>query len=166
MSVEFGQIPPVGTLLGIVDSGARASMSRARDDIAVIVASETPSASGEVAKALKPRLSKTATGAGMTVGASRARQHGQGPATIADVVRWVNRGTGKYRQGPGPKSRIRAKNPLRRMVLPGGRKVWSVAGQHANPFIARIRAAGTPIIQREAEEGARQTARAVERAIG
>jgi hypothetical protein len=166
MSIEELSPPPrPETVLTVIDLGARGSMKTAQEALRTIVASETPRVSGEVAAALRPRLSKTATGTALTVGAPRGKKHGHGTATIADVMRWLNRGTGIYREGPGPKRKIRAKNPLKRMTLPGGAKRRSVKGQEPNPFMHRIREQGTLRVQEAAQEGAAQVARDLERAI-
>lgn len=166
MSVKSEKLPPARTLLGVLDAQARASVQHARRDVARIVATETPRKSGQTAAGLRPRTSKTKTGAALTVRPPRGRAHGSG-ASLADVVRWVNRGTGLHRSGPGPKARIRAKRriPPKRMILPGGRAVWSVAGQRPNPFMARIRQRGTPVVQRAFTAGAARAARTVERVI-
>lgn len=162
---EDGKMPSEATLLSVIDTGARKTMATARDAIAPIVSREVPKASGKTAAALRPRIARTSTGAALTVGAPRGKRH-DGSATIADVVRWVQRGTGLYRTTPGPKRRIRSKRfPRRRLILPGGRKVWSVKGQHPNPFMQRIEQLGTPRVQKVCEEGARDAARAVERTV-
>jgi hypothetical protein len=165
MSVhEPKPLPPPATILTAIDVQARAAMEAAKVDVAALVSRETPRSSGQTAAALKPRVSRTATGTGLTVGAPRGRKHGK--ATVAEVMRWVNSGTGMYREGPGPKHKIRAKSPLRRMTLPGGAKRWSVKGQRPDHFMLRIRRAGTPIVERAAEQGAQRAAREIERVIG
>jgi len=160
---EDKPLPPPATILGAIDAQARAAMVVAQKEVGAIVLRETPRASGQTAAALKPRLGRTATGVSLLVGAPRNRRHGK--VTVADVVRWVNRGTGVYREGFGPKHRIRAKNPLRRMTLPGGTKRYSVAGQHPDHFMQRIRDAGTAQVEQAAEQGAQNAAREIERLI-
>jgi hypothetical protein len=161
MSVIERPLPPLSTFLTVIDTGARKAMTAARDDIAPIVSRETPRSSGRTAAALRPKVSRTSTGAALVVGAPRGKRHGN--VTVAEVVQFVNKGTGLY----GYKHRrIRAKNKLRRMTLPGGQKRWSVRGQKPNPFMLRIRDAGTPRVQAAAEAGATETARAVERTVG
>lgn len=149
-------------MLGAIDTEARKTMAAAAADLAPIVAREAPRGrTGKVASAMRPRVSRTATGQSLVIAPPR-RPH-SGKATIAQVVRWVTRGTGLYRTGPGVKSRIRASNPWQRLVLPGGKKVWSVRGQHPNAFVDRIRSIGTPRVERVLQEGAEDAARAVER---
>lgn len=156
-------LPPARTLLTALDTHARATMQTAQGEVSLIVAQETPRQSGQLAAAMRPRLSRTATGAALTVGPARGRMHGN--ITVAELVRLVTKGTGEFREGPGPKARIRAKNPLRRMVLPGGRKVWSVAGQHPQPFVRRIRELGTPRVERSAQRGAADAGLAIRRVL-
>lgn len=165
MSIKANRPPAERTLLGAIDTQARRTVAQARAEIGPLVARETPRSSGRTAAALRPRVSKTPTGAALTIGAPKGKPH-SGNATIADVVRWVNRGTGTLRAGPGPKRRIRSsRRPPRRLVLPGGKKVWSVRGQRANPFLGRIQTLGTPRVQRAFEHGATQAARAIEKAL-
>lgn len=166
MSVSEGKPLPVATMLGAIDAKARQAVTVAKQAVSPIVAHEVPKRSGKTAAALRPRISRTATGVALTVSAPRGKAHG-GQATIADVVRWVNRGTGLYRDTPGPKRQIRSsRHPPRRMTLPGGRKRWTVKGQHPNEFMARIRQLGTPRVQQAFEQGAKNAARDVERVIG
>jgi hypothetical protein len=153
-------------MLGVIDAQARLAVKGAQQDIAPIVAREVPRKSGKTAAALRPRVSRTATGAALIVAAPRAKVH-DGQATIADVVRWVNRGTGLYRDTPGPKKSIRSsRRPPRRMTLPGGMKRWTVKGQRPNEFMARIRALGTPRFEAACQTGAQDAARSAERVIG
>lgn len=166
MSVRGDRLPPERTLLGIIDRQARRAVGEAQQALAPIVTAQTPRKSGAVAGALRPRVSRTATGAAVTVAPPRGRLHGGSYATVADVMRWVQRGTGIRRQGPGGKRRIRSSRiPPRRLALPGGKKVWSVAGQRANPFMGRIQTLGTPRVQAALEQGARDAARAIEREV-
>lgn len=167
MSITGDKLPAAATLLGVIDTQARKTVAAARDEIAPLVARETPRKSGATAAALRPRVSRTATGAALSVGASRGAMHGK--VRVAQVVRWVTRGTGVHRTSPGgSKRRIRSnRRPVpRRLILPGGRKVWSVAGQKANPFIGRIQTLGTLRVTRVFQHGAQEAARAVERSVG
>lgn len=163
MSVTGKPLPPAPTLLGAVDQTARETMNVLRDEVRPVVTRETPHRSGVTAAKLAPRIGKTSTGYSLTVGASRGAKHGH--VTVAEVVRWVTRGTGVHREGPGPKHRITAKNPLRRMTLPGGAKRWSVAGQQPNPFVDRILVSGTPKVLAAAEQGAQNVGPAVQQAV-
>lgn len=161
MSVKAKPMPAERTILGVLDREARASVKAAQSEIAPIVAREVPRRSGKTAAALRPRVMRTASGASLSVGAGRARH---GAVTVAQVVRWVNRGTGLHRttglsvQGA---RRIRSKRPLGRMTLPGGKKVWSVKGQRPQPFMVRIHQIAGPRVQRRFAEGARDAADAV-----
>jgi hypothetical protein len=164
VSVHVDKRPPnPATILTAIDNEARASMKAAQQDIAPIVSQETPRHTGELARALSPRISRTATGAALTVGPPRGRRHGN--ITVAQLVRYITHGTGTRREGPGPKHRIRAKNPLRRMNLGNGVERWSVKGQRPDDFMARIERRGTPRVEAAAEQGAQKAARTVERVI-
>jgi len=155
------RIPEPQTILSALDTQARATMKLAQEQVSSIVSQETPRKSGETAAALRPRVSRTATGAALSVGPPRGKRHGN--VTVAQVVRWVNRGTGIYREGPGSKRKIRAKNPLRRMNLGNGVERRSVKGQHPNQFMTRIRERGTLRVEELAKQGAQDAARVVER---
>lgn len=163
MSVTGKPMPSTATLLGAVDEHARRTVRAAQAELAPVVAANVPRGrTGNVAGALRPRVSRTATGAQVSVQAPRGKPHDQW-ATIADVVRWVTRGTGVRRAGPGGKRPIRAKSPGGRMVLPGGAVRYRVAGQRPNPFMARIADAGTQRFERTAVSGARSLERVVGR---
>jgi hypothetical protein len=162
MSVHVSrELPPPQTILTALDNEARATMKVAQGEVATVVSQETPRASGQTAAALSPRVTRTSTGAALLVGPPRGKRHGN--VTVAEVVRWVNRGTGIYREGPGPKHRIRAKNPLRKMKVGRGVERYSVKGQRPDPFMARIQERGTPRVEAAAQRGAENAARVLER---
>ena len=164
MSVHVDKPPPnPATILSTLDSQARETMKVAQADVATVVSSETPHSSGETAAALRPRITRTSTGVALLVGPPRGKRHGK--VTVAQVVRWVSRGTGIYREGPGPKHRIRAKNPLRRMKVGRGVERYSVKGQRPDHFMDRIELRGTPRVEAAAQRGAENAARALERVV-
>ena len=162
MSVRGRPVDPK-TMLSAIDLEAKAAMGEARVVVDGIVQRDTPKRTGRLAQALKPRVTRTKTGYSLTVKPPRGARHGD--VTVAQVAKWVQTGTGLYREGPGPKHKVRAKNPLRRMTLPGGRRVWSVKGQHPDPFMARIERDATPRVQELADRGAERAARAAERVV-
>lgn len=164
MSVHVDKpAPNPATILSTLDTQARETMKVAQADVASVVSQETPRHGGETAAALAPRITRTSTGVALRVGPPRGKRHGN--VTVAQVVRWVNRGTGIYREGPGPKHSIRAKNPLRRMKVGRGVERFSVKGQHPDHFMDRIERRGTPRVQAAAERGAENAARALERVV-
>lgn len=166
MSVKGKPLPPARTLIEAVDRAAKQTARRAAQDaVAPAVAANTPRKSGQTVKALKPRVRQTKSGVAVSVGAPRGRKHTPGTATVAEVVRWVTRGTGVHRDGPGPKLPIRSKVEGRRMVLPGGARRWSVKGQKPNPFVARIGHTAGPKVQRAFEQGARDAAAEIAKVI-
>lgn len=155
-------MPSAESLLTVMDRGAQRTMRDAKAAVDPIVSLETPRSSGDLADKLRGKVTRTQTGYGLTVGVPRGARDRSG-ATLADVARWVQRGTGIHREGPGPKRRIRSKRPLGRMTLPGGKKVRSVAGQRADPFMQRIHDKATPRVDQIVQEGALATARDTER---
>lgn len=163
--ISGDRIPAEQTLLGVIDAQARKTVADARGDIATIVTGEVPRRSGRTAAALRPRISRTATGSAITVRAPRGTIH-SGKATIAQVVRWVNRGTGVHRTGGGRAPvPIRATTPNGRLKV-FGREYWSVQGQRPNPFMDRIKRTADPRVERAFTRAAVDAARAAERRIG
>lgn len=117
-------------------------------------------APGQLGEALTVSVRKTSEGVRATVQASPRKVYRGGPATGAKVVRWVTRGTGVYRAGPGPKRPITSKRGvLGTMVLPGGQRVRSVRGQHPNPFLARADERTRDAVTRTLREGVARAAR-------
>lgn len=167
MSVTGKPLPAATVILAAVEKGAKRSIEKARNELAPVVASQVPRGrTGSTQAALQPRVQKTPWGSSLVVGPRRGAHHASGP-TIAAVVRWVTRGTGLHREGPGAKFPIHAKRWLygEKMILPGGAKRMTVKGQHANPFLDRIRRLGTPRVERALQAGAQETARRVEREL-
>lgn len=168
MSVTAKNLPSAVRLVGVIDREAQAAMKRAQQHVAPIVASETPRGrTGRLAAAMRPRVSRTTTGARMIVQAPRGRR-GASQATVAQVARWVTRGTGLYRTtgtDVQPARRIRSTRRLGRMTLPGGRKVWSVKGQRPNPFLNRVLQRSAPQVEQILQRAAADAARAAEREI-
>lgn len=156
-----GGMPRPGEILAVLDSHAHSAATGAKNVVLPIVKSEAPGGLGD---AMNGSVRKTPTGFRVTVQASPRKPYGGGekPPTAARVTRWVNRGTGIYRKGPGAKRRIAPKSGGL-MKLPGGREVYSVKGQHPNPFIARAALATMSAVRQEFAEGARQAARQLRR---
>ena len=151
-----GHMPRPGQILTALDAQAKIALTEAKEIVKPLIEQEAP---GELGAAMTASTRRTATGYRTTVQAPRKKTYRGGDATVASVVRWVNKGTGIYRDGPGPKKRITGKVGRKRLLrLPGGHEVRSVRGQKPNPFIARaeIRAAGPVRVALEA--GARRAA--------
>lgn len=178
MSIVAEHMPSEKTLLTVVDVEARAAANRAKAAVAPVVASETPRKTGATAQALRPRVGRTGTGYAVTVGPPRGKLHprsragvGRAPATIADVMRWVQRGTGLHREGGGPKAPIRGvrlgwRQGLRRGSLSVyGKQYAQVEGQEPNPFMNRIRVAGVVRVEPLLVGGAHDAAAALEKVI-
>ncbi len=159
MSITGKTLPSHTTLLAAVDGKAHAAVNAAREQIAPVVRSQTPRHSSRTVAALQPRASRTATGAALTVGPARGARHGA--VTVAQVVRWVQRGTGVHGYSRKP---IRAKRRRGAMTV-FGRAIEQVKGQKPNPFMGRIQALGTLRFARVARAGATDAARAIERVI-
>jgi hypothetical protein len=156
-----GSVPQPAAVLRVLDAHAQRATRAAVDAAMPILREEAP---GQLGAAFTGSVRKTGGGWRATIAPPRRRRYRTGTATVAKVARYVNRGTGLYREGPGPKRKITGKlGVLRPMVLPGGRRYRSVRGQHPNPFIARAdqRAAGPA--RRALEDGARAAARELAR---
>lgn len=149
-----GSMPAPGQILAVLDAQAKIAMVEAKEIVAPLVEQEAP---GQLGAAMTAAVKRTPTGYRASVQSPRNRTYRGGEATVAQVVRWVNKGTGVLRDGPGPKKRITSRRGvLGRMTLPGGKRVRSVRGQKPNAFIARaeIRAAGP--VKIALENGARR----------
>jgi hypothetical protein len=158
-----GSMPDPPRILGVLDDSAKDALTAAKDIVVPLAKAEAPGRLGDV---IAGSVRKTETGYRATVQAAKRRQpYREGKdATVAQVVRWVNRGTGIHRQGPGPKHPITGKRGvLRPMVLPGGRRVRSVKGQKPNPFIARAETRAMVPVERALRAGAELAARALRR---
>lgn len=168
MSVTGPRLPSPTRIVSAIDEAAQRTVKRGQDAVVPIVASETPRGrTGKVAATLRPRVSKTGTGFALNVRASRGAAHDRW-STVAQVVRWLNQGTGIYRQGGGDKKPIRPNRrwrPNAAMVLPGGKRVRKVRGQKPQPFMDRIHRRGTPVVERIFRDGARDAAKAIERNV-
>lgn len=173
MTIIAEHMPTEKTLLSVVDGEARETANKAKAAVAPVVASETPRKSGATAAALRPRVTRTGTGHAVTVAAPRGRKHPRGRQgqTIADVIRWVTRGTGLLRTGGGPKARIQgaklgwSQGRRRGSLSVYGKQYDSVEGQEANPFMDRIAVAGSTRVEPILIAGASEAARALEAVI-
>lgn len=153
-------MPTAADVAKVLDAQARASMREAARAVEPIVRQEAPGGLGQV---MRPTVRKTPTGYRAVVAPPRRARY-KGGATAAQVVRWVTRGTGLYRQGPGPKRKITSKRGvLGTMTLPGGTRVRTVRGQHPNPFVARAEQRSREPIERALREGAQRAADAMRR---
>ena len=166
MTVIAERVPSERTLLTVVDTVARKTANDAKKAMEPVVSGTVPKHRGATAAAMRPRVSRTATGHSLTIGPARGKRHPTGP-TIAEVVRWVNKGTGLHRTGGGPKAKIHASGPFyRRGTLSVyGRQYRSVRGQRPNPFMDRIRAAGAARVDPILAAGAQVAARELEKVI-
>lgn len=152
-------MPKPADVLRTLDKQARASM---RESTRVVLPLARQEAPGGLGQALEATVRKTEHGYRATVGPPARKQY-RG-ASAAKVVRWVTRGTGIYRTGPGPKRKITSKRGvLGTMVLPGGTRVRTVRGQHPNPFIARAEQRSREPIERALREGAQRAAEELRR---
>lgn len=169
MSIRAEHMPTEHTLLTVVDGAARGSVREAQAALAPVVTANTPRRTGATAEALRPRVSRTSTGHSLTVAPPRGRRHPRSStgATIAQVMRWVQRGTGLHRVGAGAKAPIRGKRYgfFRGPLNVYGKQYQSVEGQDPNPFMERIRVAGGTRVEPLLERGAQVAARELERAV-
>lgn len=154
-----GHMPTPGQILGVLDLHAKLALTEAKEILAPLVEQEAP---GELGAAMTASVRRTPTGYRASVQPPRNKHYRSGEATVAQVVRWVNRGTGLYREGPGPKKRITGRHGrLARMTLPGGKRVRSVRGQKPNPFLARAETRAAAPVQLVLQAGARRAADAL-----
>jgi hypothetical protein len=154
VSVKTTPLPSATKITKTIDDAARRSLQRAQRTMNAVVAAEAPG-SGPVERALQPRVSQTTTGHQLVIGPSRGARHPSG-ATIAQVIRWNNRGTGVLRIGPGPKNVIHSPRWFfgDAMILPGGVRRLTVKGQRANPYMERIGRAGDLRVGQTVAQGA------------
>jgi hypothetical protein len=144
-----GSLPAPQRILSVLDEHAKDAMTEARDVTRTLLRAEAP---GKLGEAMTGSVTKTPTGYRAQIAPPRRKRYPPGEATVAQVVRWVNRGTGIYRQGPGRKRKITSKKGvLRPMILPGGRKVRSIKGQRPNPFLARVETRIEPLVRQAVE---------------
>jgi hypothetical protein len=156
-----GRMPPPGRIMGVLDVHAKIALGEAKNIVLPLARQEAPGGLGD---ALQGTVRRTPTGHRAVVQPPRGRRYKGGDATVAQVARWVTRGTGLYRIGPGPKRRITGKRGvLRPMVLPGGQRVRSVKGQRPNPFIARAELRALAPVQHALRVGAERAATALRR---
>lgn len=147
-------MPRPGAILGVLDANAKAALDEAAKATLPIVRQEAP---GGLGGAMTASVRKTQTGYRAVIQAPRGKRYGD--ARAAQVVRWVTRGTGVRRVGPGPKRPITSKRGvLGTMVLPGGRRVRTVKGQHPNPFVARAENRAQGPVERIMRQGAERAA--------
>lgn len=157
-----GHMPDPNRILHVLDDHAKDAVTAAKDIVVPLAKAEAPGRLGDV---ITGSVRKTPTGHRAVVQpAKRGQRYRNSDATVAQVVRWVNRGTGIYRQGPGPKRPITGKRGvLRPMTLPGGRRVRSIKGQKPNPFIARAETRALAPVERALRAGAERAAQALRR---
>ena len=156
-----GSMPKPQRIMGVLDANAKQALTKAQGVVKPIVDQEAP---GGLGRAMTARVAKTQTGYRLTVQAPRGSRYKGGPARTAQVVRWVNRGTGVHRKGPGRKRPITSsRGILKPMILPGGKKVRSVKGQRPNPFIARAERRADGPVRTALEQGAHAAARDLRR---
>lgn len=157
-----GTMPTSRAVLRVLDANAKRAMGVARDVTLPILAQEAP---GHLGAAFTATVRQIPDGYRVTISPPRRKTYGRGRATVAKVARYVNHGTGIYREGPGPKKPITGRyGVLRPMVLPGGRRYRKVRGQHPNPFLARTEERAREPARVALEQGARRAAAELARA--
>lgn len=156
-----GHMPRPGQIIGVLDAHARIALNEAKAITMPLVKEEAP---GDLGAAMTGSVRRTTTGYRATVSAPRKKRYRNGKATVAQVARWVNKGTGIYRTGGGPKKPITGRHgKAGLMTLPGGKRVRSVRGQHPNPFIARAQTRALAPVTAALQAGARSAADALRR---
>lgn len=154
-------MPQPGRILGVLDAHAKLALTETKNIVLPLTRGEAP---GGLGSEIRGAVRKTPTGYRATIAPPRRKRYKDGEATVAQVARWVSRGTGIYRKGPGRKRPITGKRGvLRPMTLPGGRRVRSMKGQRPNPFIARAEAKALVPVERAIRGGAERAAQALRR---
>ena len=149
-------LPAPARILDVLDDHAKQAAKEATDVTRTQLRAQAP---GKLGAAITGSVRKTPTGYRAQVAPPRRKRYPPGEATVAQVVRWVNRGTGIYRDGPGRKRKITSKKGvLRPMILPGGRRVRSIKGQKPNPFLARVEQRAAPLVRTAFEATGRKAA--------
>jgi hypothetical protein len=157
-----GNVPKPARVLGVIDEHARMALREATQQVVLPAARDE--APGGLGRAMTASVRRTPEGYRAVVQASPRRAYKGSGATGAQVVRWVTRGTGVYRRGPGPKRPITSKRGvLGTMTLPGGLRVRSVRGQRPNPFVARAEDRTRARVNQVMHESARRAAAALGR---
>jgi hypothetical protein len=146
-------MPQARAVRGALDEAARDATRDATRAVLPIVQNAAP---GGLGGAMKATIRETPRGHEATIGPGRQRYKG---ASAAKVTRWVTRGTGVYRVGPGRKRPITSRRGvLAVMTLPGGTQVRSVKGQRPNPFMARAKDRADAAAERAVRQGAGRAA--------
>ena len=146
-----GKMPTQRAVRGVLDKATRDATKDAGKAAQMVVKNVAP---GGLAAAIELQVKQTTDGHMATVGPSKNKRY-KGGATSAQITRWVTRGTGVHRKGPGRKRPITSKRGvLGTMTLPGGIRVRSVKGQRPNPFISRASDRATAAAKRAAHKGA------------
>jgi hypothetical protein len=154
-----GRMPDPRRVRASLDESAKRALRETVAAVLPIVREEAP---GGLGSAMTTSVRRTPDGYRAVIAPSARKRYKAGGATGAQVVRWVTRGTGIYRKGPGPKRKITSKRGVfGSMVLPGGRRVRTVRGQHANPFVARAEQRAQPNADRALRHGAEQAGAAL-----
>lgn len=151
-----GKMPAPRAVRGVLDQAARQAVREAAAVALPIVKGEAP---GGLGAAMQVTIRQTPNGHEATIGPSPRKKYKAGGATGAQVTRWVTRGTGIYRKGPGRKRPITSKRGVfGTMTLPGGVRVRSVKGQRPNPFVARAKHRADDAAERAIRRGAARAA--------
>ena len=156
-----GKMPTPRAVRGALDQAARSAVRDAGRAALPIVRDEAP---GGLGSAMQATVRETPRGHSVRIAAAPRKKYGGGQATGAQVVRWVSRGTGVYRKGPGRKRPITGKRGvLGTMTLPGGVRVRSVKGQRPNPFVERAKTRADAAVKVAVRVGAQKAANRLRR---
>lgn len=146
------RLPDEQTILTVLDDAARSALVDVGELVDQAIHAEGPRRTDALVDGFITTPTKTPEGHRLRVRPSPRKRHGK--ATVAQVARWVNRGTGTLRVGPGPKKRIVSRQPGLAMQVGSGVARRSVAGQAANPFVERADDRTSIAAQVRIEQGA------------
>lgn len=159
----------IGTTLELVDVEAQRAAEQARDLTVAVVRRNLPARSHRLERSIgRGRVSRTRTGFSITVQPSksvrypggRLQRSSEGGVSAREVARFVEGGTGIYRNG----------RPIRRrngkpFLLPNGVHVKAIRGQRAQRPFARAQTSTEALVFRTLERGAERLADRIEKAL-
>lgn len=160
MSVVGDPLPGVDTLLGVIDTEARATANRVRTTAVPVVRAALPSRSGRARRGTTGRVNRTATGYSIEVAGSSRVRYPSG-VTAKQVIGWLHTGTGVF----GPLGRPIKPRHAAAFRLPSGWVSGTIDGFPGHDYFGAAERALDGGVIATLEAGADRAARAVERVL-
>jgi hypothetical protein len=158
------KLPPplrVETVLGAIDTSARATAGRARALALPVVQRTIPARSGRLRQGTRPSVRRTPVGYIIRFAPTSRVRYPNG-VTAAEVFRWVSGGTGVH----GPRKRRITPRRSRAFALPSGFRSTDLEGQKPQHLFERAQTSADALVERTLAAGAYEAARAAERVLG